>query len=120
VNHRVAPDRTRDEAVAWLRHYLGELVDANDDIEVIDWAPSATPDLGNAHLARLVALSGAAPRAKVGWTDVATFRDRGVPATNFGVGDPLLAHRRDEFITAAQLSTFVEVLGEWLRASPRS
>jgi hypothetical protein len=36
------------------------------------------------------------------------------------VGDPLLAHRRDEFITAAQLSTFVEVLGEWLRASPRS
>lgn len=117
VNHRVAPDRTRDEAVAWLRHYLGELLDADDDLDVVDWAPSAAPELADVHLARLVALSGDEPRAKVGWTDVATFHELGVPATNFGVGDPLLAHRRDEFITAAQLSTFVEVLGEWLRGT---
>jgi len=117
LNHRVAPDRSRDEAAAWLRGYLGELLGEGDDLEIVDWAPSATPDLTNHHLARLVQLSGNAPRAKVGWTDVATFQELGVPATNFGAGDPLLAHRSDEFVTAGEVATFVGVLGEWLRSS---
>ncbi len=114
-NHRVAPDRSRDEAVAWFRDYLGELLDEQDVVEVADWAPSASPELANPYLSRLVSLSGAAPRAKVGWTDVATFRELGIPATNFGAGDPLLAHRSDEFVTASEVSMFVDVLGEWLR-----
>jgi len=62
-------------------------------------------------------LSGDAPRAKVGWTDVATFRELGVPATNFGAGDPLLAHRGDEFVTADDVTNFVTIMGEWLRSS---
>lgn len=117
LNHRVAPDRTGDEAVAWLRGFLGELLGEDDVLEVADWAPSATPELSNASLARLVELSGVSPRAKVGWTDVATFRELGIPATNFGAGDPLLAHRSDEFVSADEVSTFVTVLGEWLRGS---
>jgi succinyl-diaminopimelate desuccinylase len=118
LNHRVAPDRTRDQAVAWLRGFLGELLDDGDAVEVADWAPSARPELRNAHLARLVELSGATPRAKVGWTDVATFCEMGIPATNYGAGDPLLAHRRDEQVTAHEVNTFVSVLGEWLSGVP--
>lgn len=119
LNHRVAPDRSRDEASQWLRRYLGDLLTEDDRFEVVDWAPSATPELHNDHLARLVSLSGDSPRAKVGWTDVATFRELGIPATNFGAGDPLLAHRSDELVTLGEVTTFVNVLGEWLRGDAR-
>ena len=120
LNHRVAPDRTCDEAVAWLRSFLGELLTEEDELDVIDWAPSATPELTNDHLARLVALSGQDVRGKVGWTDVATFRERGIPATNFGAGDPLLAHRIDEFVAADEVDHFVGVLDQWLASSPHA
>ena len=50
------------------------------------------------------------PRAKVGWTDVASFWEHGVPAANFGPGDPLLAHHPDEHVTRAQLERTREVL----------
>jgi succinyl-diaminopimelate desuccinylase len=51
----------------------------------------------------------------MGWTDVATFAELGVPATNYGAGDPLLAHRSDEFVTLGELDVFAEVLREWLQ-----
>jgi succinyl-diaminopimelate desuccinylase len=114
LNHRVAPDRTRDEAVQWLRDYLGATLEVDDHVAVLDWAPSAPPSLGNERLSVLVALSGAPARGKMGFTDVATFYERGMPATNFGAGDPLLAHRSDEFVTRSQLEEFERVLGAWL------
>jgi succinyl-diaminopimelate desuccinylase len=117
LNHRVAPDRSRDDAVEWLRRYVGELLDDEDTLEVLDWAPAAPPDMENPLLAHLVALTGVAPRGKVGWTDVATFRELGIPATNFGAGDPLLAHRSDESLSQVELDTFGEVLAEWLRST---
>ena len=59
-------------------------------------------------------LTGAEPAGKVGWTDVATFAQFGIPAANFGAGDPLLAHHSDELVTLAQLDEFARVLGAWL------
>jgi succinyl-diaminopimelate desuccinylase len=114
VNHRVAPDRTRDEAVAWLRGFLGDLVQSGDGIAVVDWAPSAAPMLSNDRLRSLVGLTGVSARGKVGWTDVATFQELGIPATNFGAGDPLLAHRSDEKVTVDELENFERVLRAWL------
>jgi succinyl-diaminopimelate desuccinylase len=114
LNHRVAPDRTKDEAVAWLVDFLGEVTDDGDTIAVEDWAPSMAPSMANERLASLVALTGTAAKGKLGWTDVATFGELNIPATNFGAGDPLLAHRSDEFVTLAQLNTFAAVLSEWL------
>ena len=61
-------------------------------------------------LMALVAESGSEPRAKLAWTDVAFFTERAVPAANFGPGDPLLAHRADEFVTGAELSRAFQVL----------
>ena len=115
LNHRVAPDRTRDEAFSWLRGFLGGCLEEDDVMEVIDWAPAALPSLHNDHLRALVALTKQTPRGKMGWTDVATFAELGVPATNFGAGDPLLAHRSDEFVTLSELDGFAQVLREWLK-----
>ena len=70
-------------------------------------------------MAKLVALTGRAPEGKVGWTDVATFHEMGIAATNFGAGDPMLAHRSDERLTRDELENFVTVLGEWLRSAAR-
>jgi succinyl-diaminopimelate desuccinylase len=114
LNHRVAPDRSREEAVAWLRSYLGDLLESDDEFAVVDWAPSAKPMLTNERLQALVALTQRPARGKWGWTDVATFQELAIPATNFGAGDPLLAHRSDEKITRDELELFERVLRAWL------
>ena len=114
LNHRVAPDRSRDQAASWLVDFLGEVLDDGDRVNVLDWAPSSPPALSNERLNALVTLTRSPARGKVGWTDVATFRELGIAATNFGAGDPLLAHRSDEFITADELDHFATVLDEWL------
>lgn len=114
INHRVAPDRGEVEAVAWLRSYLGEFIEEGDELSVLDWAPAARPALDLEALQSLVAVTGAPARGKVGWTDVATFVELGVPATNFGAGDPLLAHRREEFVTLEEVDTYAAALRRWL------
>jgi succinyl-diaminopimelate desuccinylase len=114
INHRVAPDRTRDEAAGWLRSYLDDLIEGTDEFTVVDWAPSAKPMLTNERIESLVMLTGTPARGKWGWTDVATFQELAIPATNFGAGDPLLAHRSDEKITRDELELFERVLRAWL------
>jgi succinyl-diaminopimelate desuccinylase len=114
LNHRVAPDRSRDEAFQWLREFLGDCLDDDDVIEVTDWSPGAVPSLDNDRLRALVELTNQSARGKMGWTDVATFVELGIPATNFGAGDPLLAHRSDEFVTKGELDEFARVLTAWL------
>ena len=110
LNHRVAPDRSREQAVDAVRAYLGDLLEDEDALEVLDWAPAAVPSLTHPIISELVQSSGQPPRAKVGWTDVATLTEMDVPATNFGAGDPLLAHRSDEFVTESELEYFAETL----------
>ncbi|HEY5112122.1 MAG TPA: succinyl-diaminopimelate desuccinylase [Acidimicrobiales bacterium] len=114
LNHRVAPDRSKEDAILWLREFLGDLIEDDDDFSVRDWAPSAKPSLKDPRLDALVQLTGKPALGKVGWTDVATFQELNVPSTNFGAGDPLLAHRSDEFVTLAQLDEFARVLRSWL------
>jgi succinyl-diaminopimelate desuccinylase len=99
LNHRFAPDRTPEEAVAHVRGVIGDV----DGFEVVDVAPPAAPALGHPLLAALVARTGQPPRAKLGWTDVSRFAAQGVPATNFGPGDPNLAHTAGEYVTRADL-----------------
>ena len=105
INHRFAPDRTVDEAVAHVRGVLDGALDeaGGDAFEVLDANDPAPPSLDHPLLASLVTSTGKPARAKLGWTDVAFFAAAGIPATNFGPGDPTLAHARDERLERASI-----------------
>jgi succinyl-diaminopimelate desuccinylase len=106
LNHRFAPDRTPEEAEAHVRSVVGEV----DGFEVTDMAAAALPALGHPLLQAVLAASGGEAYGKLGWTDVARFASRGVPATNFGPGDPSLAHSAGERVTRSDLETVYGVL----------
>ena len=114
VNHRFAPDRdvakAAEEATRALTEGLLE-EELEDRVVLVDGADGAPPELGHPLLAALVERSGYPPRAKLGWTDVATMWAHGIPATNFGPGDPLLAHHPSEHVRRASLERVREVLG---------
>ena len=118
INYRFAPSRDVASAEGTLRGLFAPVLDASagDTFEVVDASPGAAPALEHPVLSRLVAATGAPPRAKVGWTDVATFADIGVSATNFGPGDPLLAHTPDEHVSRRELEHAREVLAAVLLA----
>ncbi|MDA8311668.1 MAG: succinyl-diaminopimelate desuccinylase [Actinomycetota bacterium] len=113
VNHRFAPDHDASAARRLLLDLTDGLFDEalGDHLAFVDWADGAPPALGHPLLAALVERSGHRPRAKLGWTDVATMWAHGIPATNFGPGDPQLAHHPDEHVTRASLERSREVLG---------
>ena len=90
VNYRFAPDK---DAAAAERH-LREVF-AGFDVTVTDVAAGARPGLDQPASAEFVAAVGGEVTAKFGWTDVARFAALGVPAVNFGPGDPSLAHADD-------------------------
>jgi succinyl-diaminopimelate desuccinylase len=99
LNHRFAPDRGVDQAVDQVAAVVG----AVDGLEVLDAAPGAPPALDHPLLAALLAGTGQPPRAKLGWTDVSFFAARGIPAANFGAGDPAVAHSAAERVGRDQL-----------------
>jgi succinyl-diaminopimelate desuccinylase len=109
LNHRYAPDRTPDEALAHVLSVLSgggfDADDASDSYELLDDAAPAPPALDHPLLAALVASTGQPARAKLGWTDVSFFSAAGIPATNFGPGDPNLAHTRDEHVDRASIES---------------
>jgi succinyl-diaminopimelate desuccinylase len=106
LNHRFAPDRSPAEAEAHVREVVGEV----DEFEVTDMAVAAPPALGHPLLQAILAASGGVAYGKLGWTDVARFASRGVPATNFGPGDPSVAHSAGERVTRGDLETVYGVL----------
>ena len=105
VNYRFAPDRSGDEALAHVREVL-------DPYECVltDLSEGARPGLDRLLVKDFVAAVGREPRAKYGWTDAARFSSLGVPALNWGPGDPNLAHTRDEYLDLPQLDECAAVL----------
>jgi succinyl-diaminopimelate desuccinylase len=109
VNFRFAPDRSVAQAAA----HLAEVLDGFD-VEVTDSAAGALPGLTAAPAAEFIAAVGAPPNAKLGWTDVARFAALGIPALNFGPGDPNLAHTREEHVELEKIEAGAQVLRRWL------
>ena len=110
VNHRFAPDRSVEEAEASIRSLIDPWLEPGDTWELEEATAGAPPALTHPLLAGLVAATGVPPRAKVGWTDVASFWAHGIPAANFGPGDPLLAHTPGEHVSGAELDRAASVL----------
>jgi succinyl-diaminopimelate desuccinylase len=117
INHRFAPDRDAAEAEASVRARFDHVMEPGDSWEVVEAVAGAPPALGAPLLSRLVAATGAPPGAKVGWTDVASFAAHGIPATNFGPGDPLLAHTPGEHVSVSELEQAADVLATLLTAN---
>ena len=99
VNFRFAPDRD----VAAAEQHVREVFDGLD-VVVTDAAPGALPGLDAAAAQEFLAATGAAPTAKYGWTDVARFAALGIPAVNYGPGDPNLAHTREEHVDVRRIA----------------
>lgn len=109
VNYRFAPDRDEAEALAHVREVFDGF-----EVVVVDSAPAARPGLTLPAAAAFVADLGVDVAPKFGWTDVAQFTQLGIPAVNFGPGDPTLAHRADERVPLAQLRAVDEAMSRWL------
>lgn len=110
VNYRFAPDKSAEEAVAHVRAIF-----SGYDVTLGDCAAGARPGLDTAAAASFVAALGLPVTAKEGWTDVARFSALGVPAVNFGPGDPNLAHTDDERCPEQQITDAFAALSRWLR-----
>ena len=109
VNYRFAPHRSLADA----EHYCRSLL-PDHDLTVTDGAAGARPGLDVPAAATFVDAVGGEPSAKFGWTDVARFSALGVPAVNFGPGDPSKAHADDEFCPIDELYTCRDALLRWL------
>lgn len=109
VNYRFAPDRSVAEAEAHLREVFDGYA-----VEVVDFAPGALPGLDAAPAREFLAVVGQPPIGKLGWTDVSRFAALGIPALNFGPGDPNLAHKQDEKVELPKIRAGAETLRAWL------
>ncbi|MET8553846.1 succinyl-diaminopimelate desuccinylase [Streptomyces sp. NPDC004959] len=112
VNYRYAPDLSGDEALAHVEEVFAGC-DVTDFV-VDDHSPAARPGLTHPAAAAFVAAVGGTPRPKFGWTDVARFSALGVPAVNYGPGNPLLAHKREENVEIRHVLAAEERLRSWL------
>lgn len=109
VNYRFAPDKTTEEAVAHLREVFGGIEFRLDDV-----SPAARPGLDRPLARAFVEAVGGEAKPKFGWTDVARFSELGIPAVNYGPGDPSLAHRDDERCPVDHLDRCADGLRAWL------
>lgn len=109
VNFRFAPDRSLAEAQQHVREVLDGFA-----LEFTDGAPGALPGLDAPAAQQFLRSSGTSAVAKYGWTDVARFAALGVPALNYGPGDPNLAHTRDEHVHPARITECADVLRRYL------
>lgn len=109
VNYRFAPSTSVQDAEDHLRELF-----TGYDVAVTDAAGGARPGLDQPAALAFVAMVGGEARPKYGWTDVARFSEIGVPAVNYGPGDPLLAHSDDERVPLQQVRECAERLRSWL------
>lgn len=113
VNYRFAPSKSEEEAAEVLLRVLDGY-----DVTVSDSAPGALPGLSHPAAAAFVEMVGREPQPKFGWTDVSRFSALGVPAVNYGPGDPSVAHQREEYCDVAPILECDQRMFAWLGGLP--
>jgi succinyl-diaminopimelate desuccinylase len=98
-----------------MRELFGEY-----DIAVVDRADGARPGLDAPLAQEFLAAVGGIAKPKYGWTDVARFSALGIPAVNYGPGDPMKAHADDERVEVEQITAVEAGLRAWLTGVQRS
>ena len=110
VNYRFAPSKSAAEAEAYLRELFNGF-----DVIVTDAAEGARPGLDRAIAQDFIDTLGLSPAPKLGWTDVSRFSALGVPAVNFGPGNPLYAHKSDEHVRVTEVEQATATLRSYLQ-----
>ncbi|MFF6902917.1 succinyl-diaminopimelate desuccinylase [Streptomyces hydrogenans] len=114
VNYRYAPDRSPAEALAHVREVFADCDIA--EFVVDDESPGALPGLSHPAAEAFMKAVGGTAMPKFGWTDVSRFSALGVPAVNYGPGDPIYAHKRDEHVHTDRIHHCEARLHDWLTA----
>jgi len=112
INYRFAPDKSIEDATAHVRTVFDGY-----EVVVVDAAPAAKPGLSTPAAQEFVDAVGGEVHPKYGWTDVARFSEWGIPALNFGPGDPSLAHTDDERVAVAEIESVFQAMVHWLTPS---
>ena len=109
INHRFAPDTSIDQATQNMKTLFKDF-----NFQLVDAANAAPTGLSNPLIKEFVSNIGKNIAPKFGWTDVARFANAGIPAINFGPGDPNLAHHPEEKVLISQIIDVHESLKKWL------
>lgn len=112
INYRFAPNKSVENAKALMKNIFSSY-----DLVFVDAAPGAQPRLSDPLLKKFLDDAGLEVQAKQGWTDVARFSSLGIPAVNFGPGDPALAHSDDEKVSVAEVEAYFTALSSLLGSS---
>lgn len=110
VNHRFAPDRSLEEAEA----YLMGLVAGRAHVELTDRSPAAMPSASHPLVQKLIGSGVRRVEPKQAWTDVARFAQLSIPAVNFGPGENAQAHQKNESTSLALVHEGYEIVTRWL------
>ncbi|WP_214412763.1 succinyl-diaminopimelate desuccinylase [Sphaerisporangium fuscum] len=110
VNYRFAPDRSLEQA----QDHVREVFDGYE-VRFTDGVAGARPGLTHPVASAFARAIGGTPRAKLGWTDVSRFSELGVPAVNYGPGDPNLAHQQGEYASLSKIVECEQRMLSWLR-----
>ena len=114
VNFRFAPDRSEVDAAD---HVRAVFAGPDAEVSIVDSAPGALPGLAAPAVRDFVAAVGSTPVAKYGWTDVSRFGALGIPAVNYGPGEPDLAHTREEHVLVPRIAACEAALRAYLTRS---
>jgi len=119
VNYRFAPDKTLEQA----QQHVADVIARSGVEHTLEWTdlaaacrPGLDAPLAVSFADAVAAAGGGAPRAKEGWTDVARLGALGIPAVNYGPGNPELAHADDEACPASDIRSCRAGLEAWLTA----